>query len=143
MNPQEHIDTERELIRRTVLLHYPNVQGIYRFGSSAEGDEWPESDVDLALLLPEEEATRETNLPLSECRFELETVLSKPVDLLNARRVSTVFQVAIIGGDLLHRADRRAVDEFEMLVLSYYQKLNDERREILKAFQETGRAYAV
>jgi hypothetical protein len=30
-----------------------------------------------------------------------------------------------------------------MLVLSFYQKLNEERREILAAFAETGRAYPV
>lgn len=30
--------------------------------------------------------------------------------------------------------DTRAPDEFEMRTLSYYQKLNEERREILEAF---------
>jgi hypothetical protein len=30
-----------------------------------------------------------------------------------------------------------------MLTLSYYQKLNEERREILAAFAESGRAYDV
>lgn len=33
--------------------------------------------------------------------------------------------------------------EFEMLTLSLYQKLNEERKEILAAFRETGRAYFV
>ena len=58
--------------------------------------------------------------------------------------MSTVFQKEIIAdGRLIYCADRYAVDEFEMLVLSYYQKLNEERREIVDSFIETGRAYAV
>ena len=80
---------------------------------------------------------------LSPCRTCLENALHKEVDLLNARRVSTVFQKEIIGGRLVYCADPYAVDEFEMLVISYYQKLNDERREILASFHSTGRAYAV
>jgi uncharacterized protein len=93
--------------------------------------------------LPHEQAKKEKNLILSECRFELERTLSKQVDLLNSRLVSTVFQKEIIGGRLIHCADLFAVDEFEMLVLSYYQKLNEERKGILESFYRTGRAYAV
>ena len=126
------------------MLHYPAVQGIYLFGSYGTDDEWPDSDIDIALLLPPEQSVKEENLILSQCRFDLEDALSKAVDLLNARQVSTVFQVEIIShGELIYCADRYAVDEFEMLVISYYQKLNDERREILEAFYKTGRAYAV
>ena len=121
-----------------VLTHYPSAQGIYRFGTFGTENEWPDSDVDIAVLLPPEQAGNEKNLVLSQCRFDLEAALSKPVDLLNARQVSTVFQVQIVGGgELIHCADRNAVDEFEMLVLSYYQKLNDERRGILEAFKRT------
>jgi len=115
-----------------ILRHYPAVQGIYLFGSYGTADEWPDSDVDLALLLPPAQAKAAKSLALSQCRFELEDALGKEVDLLNARQVSTVFQKEIIfGGRLLYCADQYAVDEFEMLVISYYQKLNEERREIL------------
>ncbi|MEW6262360.1 MAG: nucleotidyltransferase domain-containing protein [Thermodesulfobacteriota bacterium] len=132
------------IIIETVLVHYPAVQGIYLFGSYGTENEWPDSDVDLALLLPPEQAKKEKNLVLSECRFDLEKALSKEVDLLNARLVSTVCQKEIIaGGELIYCSDRYAVDEFEMLVISYYQKLNEERREILESFQRTGRAYPV
>ncbi len=99
--------------------------------------------MDIALLLPHGQANKEKDLILSDCRFELERVLNKEVDLLNARQVSTVFQKEIIGGRLIHCADQYAVDEFEMLVVSYYQKLNEERKEILESFRRTGRAYEV
>jgi predicted nucleotidyltransferase len=137
-------ETAAAVIIKIVLWYYPAVQGIYLFGSYGTEDEWPDSDIDIALLLPHEQAKQEKNLLLSQCRFDLEDALQKEVDLLNARQVSTVFQKEIISsGRLIHGSDRFAVDEFEMLVISYYQKLNEERREILKSFYRTGRAYAV
>jgi predicted nucleotidyltransferase len=137
-------ETTAAVIIKIVLSYYPAVQGIYLFGSYGTEDEWPDSDIDIALLLPPEQAKQEKNLILSPCRFELEKVLHREVDLLNVRQVSTVFQKEIIGyGRLIHGADRYAVDEFEMLVISYYQKLNEERQGILESFHKTGRAYTV
>ncbi|GAB4541502.1 MAG: type II toxin-antitoxin system antitoxin [Anaerolineae bacterium] len=130
-------------IIKTILAHYPQTQAIYLFGSYGTADEWPDSDVDIALLLPPEQAKAKKNLLLSQCCFDLEDALSKEVDLLNARQVATVFQKEIIGGDCIYNAAPYAVAEFEMLVISYYQKLNEERRDILAEFQRTGRAYAV
>jgi uncharacterized protein len=138
------VEKAEDIIREIVLRHYPDVQGVYIFGSYGTEDEWPDSDVDIALLLPHEQAKREKNIILSTCRFEMEDALHKEVDLLNVREVSTVFQKEIIAGRrLIYCADRYAVDEFEMLVISYYQKLNEERKEILDSFYSTGRAYAV
>jgi len=130
-------------IIQIILAHYPAVQAIYLFGSYAARQEWPNSDIDIALLLPPDQARQEKNLLLSRCRFDLQDALSRDIDLLNARLVSTVFQKEIIGGVRIYCADLYAADEFEMLVISYYQKLNEERREILDAFYRTGRAYAV
>jgi len=131
-------------IVRMVLEHYPDVQGIYLFGSHGTEFDRPESDVDLALLLPHDQARRERHLAMSPCRLALEKILRKEVDLVNLRQVATVFQKEIIAaGRLIRCPDRFAVDEFEMLVISFYQKLNEERREILESFFRTGRAYAV
>jgi len=139
------LDTEavKRVIVETVLAHHPDAQGIYLFGSYATDDEWPDSDVDVAVLLPPVEAKRAGALSLSILQLELSDALGRDVDLLNARLVATVFQKAIIFGELLYCHDQYAVDEFEMLTLSYYQKLNEERAEILAAFRATGRAYAV
>jgi len=133
----------RNQIIEAVLAHYPATQGIYLFGSFATADERADSDVDIALLLPPDEAKRAGQLVTSDLRRQLSRTLGRDVDLLNARRVSTVFQMVIIFGELIYCADRYAVDEFEMLTLSYYQKLNEERAEILAEFRQTGRAYAV
>ncbi|NVO00647.1 MAG: nucleotidyltransferase domain-containing protein [Geobacteraceae bacterium] len=131
-------------IVKTVMQHYPTVQGIYLFGSCMTGDEWPDSDVDLALLLPPLEAKEVRSLAGSDCALELAVLLGKDVDLLNARMVSTVFQKEIVmNGRLLYCADRYAVDEFEMLTLSFYQKLNEERREIIAAALADGRFHNI
>jgi len=127
-------------ITNVVLEYYPHVQGIYLFGSYMTDNEWPDSDVDIALLLPPGEAKKERTLAMSECSLALANLLGKDVDLLNARTVSTVFKKEIISnGRLLYCADRYAVDEFEMLTISFYQKLNEERADIISSALGDGR----
>ena len=136
--------TTHSIIADIALAHYPAIQGIYLFGSYGTENQWPTSDVDIALLLPHAQAGREKHLNLSPCCLELESALRREVDLVNLRQVNTVFQKEVIAeGRLIFCADTRALDEFEMLAISFYQKLNEERREILEAFFRTGRAYAV
>jgi len=131
-------------ILQIILGHFPSVQGIYIFGSHGSEYERSDSDVDIALLLSPSIAADLNAFDLSDCRLDLERGLSKEVDLLNLRRVSTVAQKEIIAnGCLIYCADRNALDEFEMLVISYYQKLNEERHAILEDFYRTGRAYPV
>ncbi len=137
-------DSEESVLRETVLRHYPEAQGIYLFGSHGTAGQRPDSDVDIALLLPFARAKEAGDLSLSPCRGDLEDALHRDVDLLNARRVSTVFQKEILAsGRLIDRADPAAVDEFEMLALSDYQRLNEERREILEDALAGGRFHKV
>jgi len=131
-------------IREVVLRYYPGAQGIYLFGTYGTEDERPDSDIDIGRLLPIEQARREKNLAWSACRLALEDALTKEVDLLNVREVSTVLQKEIIyQGNLIYAADQYAVDEFEMLVLSYYQKLNEERTGIIEEAVNSRRFYQV
>ncbi len=133
-----------QVIIATVLRHYPTAQAVYLFGSLAAGEAWPDSDADIAVLLPPAEAKQATSLLFSPCAFELAERLKREVDLLNLRQLSTVFQVQVIAANcLLHAADQAAAEEFEMLALSFYQKLNEERAEILKDFRRTKRAWPV
>ena len=137
-------ETTEQAIVRIVLSHYAAVQGVYLFGTYGTEYERPESDVDIALLLPPEQAKKEGDLSLTQCRADLEKALHRDVDLLNLRLASTVFQKEIISSAvLLHCADRYAVDEFEMLVLSFYQKLNEERADVLAEGLDSGRFYDV
>jgi uncharacterized protein len=136
--------SRQEDIIRIILEHYPDTQAIYIFGSYDTENEWPDSDLDIGLLLPPPQAKNEPDFALNPCSEALADSTRKDIDLINVRQVSTVFQKEIIAtGRLVYCADQYAVNEFEMLVLSYYQKLNEERREILESFQQTGRAYDV
>lgn len=128
----------------TVLSVYPNTQAIYLFGSWGTEDEWPSSDVDIALLLPPEDARRIGSLAMGDLRFALQELLKKDVDLINLRLVPTVFQKEIILAERrIFCAERYAADEFEMLVLSFYQKLNQERAGIMAEGLRSGRFYNV
>ena len=129
-----------------IILHYPDVQAVYLFGTYDTDDERPDSDVDIAVLLAPQQAKAAGLLALSNLRFELEDYMKKEVDLINLRRVPTVLQKEVIAADRRiypatseWRADEYAADEFEMLTLSYYQKLNEERAEIIEDALATGR----
>ena len=131
---------ETDVIVRSILEHSPTAQAIYLLGTYGTADEWPDSDVDIAVLLAPQQAKATGFLALSALRFELESSLKKEVDLINLRRVPTVLQKEVIVADRrIYQADEYAADEFEMLTLSYYQKLNEERAEIVKDALATGR----
>jgi predicted nucleotidyltransferase len=131
-------------IIQIVLTHYPQTQAIYLFGSYAVGQQNADSDVDIALLLPPNDAKQAGTLALSSLHLSLADQLGREIDLVNLRLVTSVFQKEIITkGQRIFCTDAYAADEFEMLVLSFYQKLNEERRGILEAFAQTGRAYPV
>ncbi|MEJ5311040.1 MAG: nucleotidyltransferase domain-containing protein [Anaerolineae bacterium] len=123
-----------------ILAHYPETQAIYLFGSYQTADERPDSDVDIALLLPPQQAKAAGTLALSALRSELEVYLERDVDLINVRQASTVLQKEVVAADRrIYLADEYAAAEFEMLTLSFYQKLNEERGNIIRDALTTGR----
>lgn len=116
----------------TILGYYPDTQAIYLFGSYGTEYERPDSDIDLGLLLPALHAKNEGSLTLKDCWHALTSLLNRSVDLVNLRMVNTVFQFQILQtGHLIFENDTYAIHEFEMLTLSYYQKLHEERAGIL------------
>ena len=123
-----------------VILCYPDVQAVYLFGTYDTEDERPDSDADIAVLLAPQQARAAGFLALSDLRGELEDLMKRKVDLINLRRVPTVLQKEVIAADRrIYHADEYAAAEFEMLTLSYYQKLNEERAEIIEDALATGR----
>ena len=127
-------------IIQTLRVFYPEAQAVYLFGSFTRGDARPESDVDLAILLPYEAAKAVGPIAFSDCADALSELLNKSIDLVNLREVDTVFQHEIVQTALrLYTGDENETATFEMLVLSFYQKLNEERREILENILQSGR----
>ncbi len=127
-------------IIKIILNKYPGVQAIYLFGSYETPDEQLESDVDIAILFSPQQSKEIGSLVMSDLVLELETVLHKKVDLINLRTVNTVFQKEIVTNTRrIYCQDEYAADEFEMLVFSKYQKLEEERKEIIEAILKSGR----
>ncbi len=130
-------------IATTILGFYPETLAVYLFGSCGTEYENAESDVDLAVLLPHARAKAAGALILSPCAQALAELLGRPVDLINLREADTVFQTRIIEtGRLLFGEGKTETAEFEMLTLSFYQKLNEERAGILEDILRTGRVFA-
>ena len=126
----------------TIRTHYPNVQAclpvrVRPHRATMAG----QRRVILRSLLPADEAKRAVNLAMSDLRAALERLLGTEVDLINLRQVSTVFQKEII------MAERRiflahlnaAGTGLKCWSSQYYQKLNEERGEILALFQRHGK----
>ncbi len=126
------------------LARYPKTQALYLFGGFGSEHERPDSDVDLGLLLAPAEARAAGALVLGDLRFELESLLDRDVDLINLREVSTVLQKEVVMADRrIYTGDEYAADEFEMLTLSFYVKLNEERAGIIAAALAGGRFHQV
>lgn len=124
---------DKDKIIEIILKYYPNCQAIYLFGSFVFGHENKNSDVDIAILLPHLEAKKIKSFIMSDLYDNLVNFLERNVDLINLRMVSTVLQNQITDkGICIFCADKYAKNEFEMLTLSFYQKLNEERKEILE-----------
>lgn len=105
----------------------------YLFGSLAAQSGRPDSDVDLALLADQ---------PLDaydvfKAAQDLAVRLGKDVDLVDLATATTVLRAQVVSnGRRLLTGDPVAADEFEMYALSDYARLNEERREVLAAFDE-------
>lgn len=121
----------------------PDMQAVYLFGSFGTEDETAASDVDIAILLPPDRVKSVKPIKLFEVRCELEEVLRRDVDLVNLRDVNTVFRHEVLKEvRRIYCADTYAADVFEMLTMSFYQKLNEERAGILDEIATSGRILA-
>ncbi len=124
-----------EFVRQAI----PDLIALYRFGSQANGNIRPESDVDLAVLARHPIPA----LRRFELAQELAAQLHRDVDLVDLRIASTVMRMQVIStGECLFKESDRRQDEFEDLVYSTYARLNEERREILNDVRARGSVYA-
>jgi predicted nucleotidyltransferase len=139
---RSHNNLDLQEIVGIVLNAFPDTEAIYLFGSYAAGVQHPESDLDLAILLPYTTAFKAGSLFLSPLYLALDRQAPAGLDLINLRLVSTVFQVEIINtGHRIYCIDQAQCTDFEALTLSLYQKLNEERAAIIEQIYATGRIY--
>ena len=133
-----------ENITAPILAAHPDTQAIYFFGTWGTEYQRPDSDLDIAVLLPN---TAERRVDFWEwCRLSAAVASAAKVgraDLINLRDVDTSFQAEILNsGRLIHCAEENERIRFEVIVLSKHQKLNQERAGIREEIISSGRVYA-
>ena len=122
-------------INRLVLAAHPDVQAVYRYGTWGTAAERPDSDVDIAVLLPHGAAMRVDRWQWHLLAVDIAgAVRTEHADLINLRRADTSFQAEILRtARLTYSGEDDERLSFESLVLSMYQKLNAERAGIRAA----------
>ncbi|MDP9007901.1 MAG: nucleotidyltransferase domain-containing protein [Pseudomonadota bacterium] len=108
------------------------------YGSFARGDQSPQSDIDLALLLPPDEKIDDLLSIISD----VSTRVHREVGLVDLRKVSDVLRREVLGeGQTLYVSQPDRVLEWEGTAISRYQSYREEVSDLLKDFQSTGIGY--
>ena len=104
---------------------------IYVFGSYAVQKQRKDSDVDIAFY---------SNKNYDEYRLflvknDISKIINHEVDLVQLKNSSTVFQKEVVSkGILIYEKDKNIRQNFEMVVMKKYMKLNQERAEIIENY---------
>lgn len=131
----------RAVIIELLTEQLPKLQGVYLFGSQADGTARAHSDYDIAFLVEWGHSPSRREL------WKLSLLLAKQlrvdyVDLIDLQNASTVFRFEIVStGERIFTKDEDYCATFEMTVYSMYQRLNFERREILEDIKKRGYIY--
>lgn len=127
-----------EEIARALREEIPTLTAAYRFGSTVEGSERSDSDIDLAFLADH----RMDALDRFAIQERLALRLHQDVDLVDLGHASTVMRMQVVSrGRLLLDRNPVAREVFEDYVFSSYARLNEERRAILDQIAREGRVY--
>jgi uncharacterized protein len=135
-------DSERQTIfdaaRDTVLAALPDAWAVYAYGSFARGEEWPESDLDIAVLLPPSGRIPD----LLELVGAISERVRRNVDVVDLRRVGDVLRREVLdSGRILFESDPENVLAWEASAMSRYGHYREEVRDLLDDFRRTGIGY--
>ena len=137
MKPTDRDDV-LAVARDALLAALPDAWAIYVFGSFASGEEWPGSDLDLAVLLPP--GCRIENL--LQVMADVSAKAHRDVDLVDLRRAGDVLRREVLGaGRTLHVSAPDQVLAWEATAMSRYARHREEIRDILEDFRKTGVGY--
>ncbi len=117
----------------------PQLKGIYLFGSRSSGQERPGSDWDIAFLVDDKPMPALQKWQLQE---KLAAMLNADVDLIDLQDVSTVMRFQVLStGERIFCADEYFCAYFEMVSISMYQRLQEERKAIIETALKRGSIY--
>jgi uncharacterized protein len=117
----------------TLQAALPNLLAIYLFGSHAQGNAGPDSDIDIAVLI----AGKLDPLQL----WELAQEIGPNLDILDLRTASTVMQYQIITTGLRLWTKNAQAAIFESTILSDKTELDTARAPLLTDIQREGTIY--
>ena len=131
-------------IIEAILNAHPRCEAIYLFCSHGTDYETPDSDIDIAVLLSVLESKKIPGPHLHDkCKCAIEDMTGKDIHLINLRQANTVFQNEIIfTGRVIYLKDLLVLENFEAIVMSLYQKLNEERAHIIQDIIKTKKVLA-
>lgn len=137
VDPEIAIDPKE--VARVVEEVFPEVLGVWIYGSFADGTARRGSDIDIAIL-------PERPLKVDWDHFgrigELISRLGREVDVIDLRSVPPLLRFEVFAdGIRIAARDPLACDHFETTAVSAYQRLRDERRELFEAIRERGTVY--
>ena len=134
------IERERILAaaRDGLLAALPDAWAIYVFGSFARGEEWPQSDLDLAVLLPPGQKIENLLDVISGVSMRAH----RDVDIVDVRRAGDVLRREVLSdGQTLYVSRPNEVLAWEAGAMSRYARHREEIRGILEDFRRTGVGY--
>lgn len=114
----------------------PGVRRVYLFGSRAIGEEWPDSDLDLAVVLdgPADPVS------LWMAGEDIASRLDVDVDLIDLLKADTVLKHQIVtNGKLLFTNDPVEAERYEIFILNDMMELNEARRPLIADIMREGR----
>ena len=116
----------------------PALISVYCFGSSVQGYETLESDLDMAYL----SEGQITNIKRWTIQEEIASLLRRDVDLIDLKTATDVMKFQIINkGVRIFVKDVRKAEQFEDLVYCLYLDLNEQRKGILEDIYKRGYVY--
>jgi uncharacterized protein len=116
---------------------FPEVKGIYLFGSQADDTAHDDSDYDIALLFPH--TYQPDNQLIWNIRWDLGGVINAPVDLIDLRQVPILLRAEIIStARRIYCIDDFYCDMYEMTTYSMYTKYSEEVADIVQDIKKRG-----
>ena len=133
---------EREHIlaaaRDSLLTALPDAWAIYVFGSFARAEDWPGSDLDLAVLLPPGRKIED----LLGIMSGVSARVHRDADVVDLRRAGDVLRREVLSdGQTLYVSEPDQVLAWEAAAMSRYARHREEIRDILEDFRRTGVGY--
>jgi predicted nucleotidyltransferase len=135
-----HLSTDQIENIKKFLISKVDPYLIIIFGSAAQGRMNPDSDIDVAYLSHHRAVSAYDLYMLAQ---EMAGIVGRDIHLIDLQQASTVLQAQVVSrGTVILDLEPQKRQEFFILTLKQYARLNEERKPILAKAKERGRIYA-